>query len=358
MGKSQTTSSFESENSNQSGTSTTSAADWQIEAGKGLIGAVQDHLARPATPYTGQRVGDLEGDELAGHESIRVNQGNWKPGLDNSNSMVGRATAGYGALGDAAQTAMAEKITTGRWDGKAADSYISPYVERVINAKAKRLGTERDKAMAANALAKSLTGNFGGGRHAVADIGTQDVFAQALEESQAQGYNDAWDKGVAAFGADENRALDASKANADNYIRVALANTAAQNERAREKVAQFNTERDRELKGGEAYAKNAETTAKLASDDASNLVKIGMMRRDRNQADKDAQYEEFLRGEDKFYKDTGLLSDVIARAPGSTTTTSSGTSSSTSSGTNTGPKQGSSLFSKVLGGAQVAASFF
>ena len=182
-------------------------------------------------------------------------------------------------------------------------------------------------------------------------------FADQIEESNAKGYNDAWNQAQSMFTSDEGRALDADKSNQDSYIRVALANQASKNQGlasqfdARKynqdtKLKQFNTERDREMTGGQGLIDSTIQRKNLENLDNENLMGTGQLRRGIDQAKKDFDYGEFLRNEDKFYKDSNLLTSALGGTPYSSTSTT----------TSTAPKGG--LFGKILGtGVAIGSQF-
>lgn len=347
MAKTSTTTSTETNNSE------VKIPDWVEAGGKTLIGTITDHMKTPYQTYGGKKVAGITGDERTAFDKIRGHAGSWNNNMLAADGMIGNAVRSYGEVPEAALAENAKEITTGRWDGAAADRYMNPYLDRVLAAKTKALQTERDMALRDQSLQKAKTGSWGGARHGVADGATQGQFATALENSQATAYNDAWDKAMVAYAGDEGRALDAGKSNADNFIRVGLANQSAKNNASKWGMDQFNAEADRMRLAIGDQRDNAKAKQDLAFNDADALFKSGLVQRDNDQMKLDSDYEEWSNGQNKIYKDAGMLSTALGSTPHGSTTTSTGTSNETSTG-----KNGGNTFSKILGGALSIGSMF
>jgi len=170
-------------------------------------------------PYKGERVAGFTPEqeaiqaEVAGMETPE--------GFQQAGQRLGTVAGQAGALsGTGFERAFAYQpgqidpgqLATGRFDAAAAEQYMDPYTQSVIDIEKREAQRQADIQKQAGALGSIGRGTFGGARQALIqaeqDRGTQ----QLLADIQAKGGQRAYEQALAAFQADEARQLEAQRA--------------------------------------------------------------------------------------------------------------------------------------------------
>ena len=110
------------------------------------------------TPYEGQRLADESGDLLSSRSKVRDIAGSGIAGLDTASSGtqagMGRALQGLG-------------FQAGQFDSDAAQQYMSPYMQNVVDVQKAQAMLDFDRAQAGRNQQAIQAGAFGGSRQAV-----------------------------------------------------------------------------------------------------------------------------------------------------------------------------------------------
>ena len=199
---------------------------------------VEDMLGRshalttqnPYQQYGGARVADATGLQQQSYNAaasmqpagqigmatgIASNVANQAPSLTRYNS------GSFGAVGPM-------MTGTGTWNGNAAQQYMNPYMQQVVDIQ-KREAMRNSDIMGEqeNAQATGM-GAFGGSRHAIVEAERQRNLGTQLNDIQAQGSNAAWQQAMQAFQADQGRGLQSQMANQGAWTNYAGQNLQAQ----------------------------------------------------------------------------------------------------------------------------------
>jgi hypothetical protein len=172
-------------------------------------------------PYAGQRLADFNADQQAAFDRFR-----------NMQAMTPQQTQGAGIVGQAAnqllgiggqqvnpmspyQTYAAEGLKkvgdklydagNARWDQAAADHYMSPYMQSVVDIQKREAQRDYDKQLPVLDAAAVRGGAFGGSRHGLIEAEAQRNLNQRLGDIQSQGLQSAYTNAQGQFNADMAR---------------------------------------------------------------------------------------------------------------------------------------------------------
>lgn len=165
-------------------------------------------------------------DQLESFQGVRDAQGNWKPYLDQAAGAASSIQPGASNLVDKAQSAVAGPAQT--WDQSAADKYMSPYTQSVVD-NIQRMGLRNLNENLIPAVQDQFVGSgqFGSTRNAdilgrtVRDAST-DINGQ-VTNALNQGYTNA----QTAFTSDANRTQQQQQLQGSTALQGAGALTAA-----------------------------------------------------------------------------------------------------------------------------------
>lgn len=174
----------------------TNIPDWLRGPVERLAGRAESIASEPYQPYPDQRLSVFNPDQNAGFQSVRdiFNAGDpW--GVNAAqNTLYGTASRIPAHLAD-------------NWNTQAASSYMSPYMDYVMNNVASRERQGFDIAQRQRNDAAIRAGAFGGDRRFVADEIARDSMERRLREIEGTGLNQAYTSALGAFQNDANRRL-------------------------------------------------------------------------------------------------------------------------------------------------------
>ena len=125
----------------------------------------------------------------------------------------------------AAERAAAERATTGRFtDPGVAQSYMSPYMQNVVDIQKREAQRAADIAGTQRGAEAVRSGAFGGSRQAIMEAEAQRNLAQQMSDIQARGSQAAYEQAAQQFQTDEQRNLAMQQANIQAQLQAALAN--------------------------------------------------------------------------------------------------------------------------------------
>lgn len=144
-------------------------------------------------PYSGARVADFTQDQQTAFNNYR-----------NMNAMSPMQTQGGGIVGAAAEKLMGGG---GMWDQAAAQRYMSPYQQSVIDIGKREAQRQYDMQVPVMDAAAVRGGAFGGDRHAIVQAEAYRNLMQQMNDMQTQGMNTAYNNAQGQFNADQNRQM-------------------------------------------------------------------------------------------------------------------------------------------------------
>ena len=171
--------------------------------------------------YDGPRVAGFNADQTGAQDEVRgmTTPGQFaaaNAGVANA-GMMGNSAAATGianALGYSPTAVTNESVNTQKFtDSGVADSYMSPYMQNVVDVQSQEARRQADIAKAGMGMQSIGRGTFGGGREALMQSEADRNLAMQLGRIQAEGSQNAYQQGQQAFQADQTRDLNAQKAN-------------------------------------------------------------------------------------------------------------------------------------------------
>ena len=170
--------------------------------------------------YDGPRVAEFNTDQTAAQGEVRGMEtpgqfAGATSGLNNAMTNAGTAQGGIStALGYDPTAITDETVTTERFtDPGVADSYMSPYMQNVVDVQSQEARRQADIAKAGMGMQSIGRGTFGGGREALMQSEADRNLAIQLGRIQAEGSQNAYQQGQQAFTQDLGRDLDMQRAN-------------------------------------------------------------------------------------------------------------------------------------------------
>lgn len=236
-----------------------------------LMDRTEAESNREYTPYSGQRVAGFGGDSQAAFNIVRGNVGAASGDLDRARSALSSATQagqaaqgyqptgvsaafqrtnfnpqrvagsfgpsdfnpGYTGPGDYqervfnADQVQAGRASTGRFNASAADEYMNPYLETVLNRQKDAAVRDFRMGQAGRDTQAIRSGAFGGSRAAIQQSLAEEDLSRRIGDIDATGRQQAFQQAMAQFNADQGRDLQAQGMTLDQSIRAQLANQAA-----------------------------------------------------------------------------------------------------------------------------------
>ncbi len=245
-----------------------------------MIKRAESESKREYTPYQGQRLADESADLLSSRENVRDIAGRGIAGLPTAMTGVkagmGRAAQGLG-------------FQAGQFDSDAAQQYMSPYMQNVVDVQKAQALLDFDRAQAGRDAQAVQAGAFGGSRQAVAQALAGEDLQRRLGEIQATGQQRAFENAQQQF--ERDRAARESAERLGITAGESLTSQSAQ-------LAQL----------GDLARKGDVQAAEL-------LEKIGKDQQAREQAGLDLAYEDFVRQRDFPRESLTFLSSILRGVP-------------------------------------------
>lgn len=250
---------------------------WLESGGQDLLKKAQALYAKPSVPYTGQRVAGLNSDINSGLAGLRE--------LMESPSVTGAAT---GLITDATKAPISTERTVDE-NGRlgSIESYMNPYIEAVLAPTLRKIEEASAAARKTTSAQANMAGAFGDARHGIAEAGVNRDSMLATGDAAGRAYAGAFDTALATRGADLNRFLSADTTAFDQAIRGAAGLMSTQ------------------------AAGTQDALSKLTA-----LLAGGDIQRSTEQANLDADYQEFLRGQSEEYQKLDALIRSLGGAGG------------------------------------------
>jgi len=188
---------------------------------------------QPSAVYGGPRVAGFRTDQTTAQDQTR---GLTQPGqLAQAESALTRGLTGantaMGGIGtamgytprtitsdtvtsdDVTETITDDTLATDVFSPGAAEYYMNPYQQQVVDVQTQEARRQADIAKASRGLGSISRGTFGGGRQALMEAEADRALATQLGQIQATGSQQAYQQGQQAFTQDQARSLQANTAN-------------------------------------------------------------------------------------------------------------------------------------------------
>jgi hypothetical protein len=271
------------------------------------------------SPYLQQGAG------IAGNVANRAMNLNYEPGKFQEERV-------------AAERAAAERATTGRFtDPGVASSYMSPYMQNVVDIQKREAQRQADIAGTQRGSEAVRAGAFGGSRQAILEAEAQRNLSQQMGDIQARGSQAAFEQAAQQFQTDEGRNLAMQQANVQAQLQAALANqqtglSAALANQAKNLEAQQLREQSRQfgadlglrglqtaLQGSGQLGQLAGTQFGQAKDIVGMQATAGAERQAQQQRKLSQDYEDFLAQRRHPYEQLQFAQSMLRGMPMSST---------------------------------------
>ena len=237
-----------------------SLRDYETYEGQRLAGEAQDTL------NSRQRARDIAGSGIAGLPAAQAA----------TTAGVGRALQGMG-------------FEAGQFDSAAADQYMSPYMQQVVDVQKERAILDAQRQGAGRGAQAVQAGAFGGSRAAVQEALAGEALNRQLAEIQASGQQQAFEQAQQQFERDRAARADAER------IGLGAGELAGQQARSLADLGRLAREGDIE-------------SARL-------LEQVGRDITAREQAGLDLAYQDFVRQRDFPRENLQFLSSILRGVP-------------------------------------------
>jgi hypothetical protein len=271
------------------------------------------------SPYLQQGAG------IAGNVANRAMNLNYEPGKFQEERV-------------AAERAAAERATTGRFtDPGVASSYMSPYMQNVVDIQKREAQRQADIAGTQRGSEAVRAGAFGGSRQAILEAEAQRNLSQQMGDIQARGSQAAFEQAAQQFQTDEGRNLAMQQANVQAQLQATLANqqtglSAALANQAKNLEAQQLREQSRQfgadlglrglqtaLQGSGQLGQLAGTQFGQAKDIVGMQATAGAERQAQQQRKLSQDYEDFLAQRRHPYEQLQFAQSMLRGMPMSST---------------------------------------
>ena len=176
----------------------------------------------PYTAYQGPRVADSNADINSAYQSIRNISSQGMPGTQQAMDMTRGAASGIGAFANANpyQYSQFGYSGPGQFDSAAAQQYMSPYVQNVLNLQKEQANRDFQIQNAGRSAQAVQAGAFGGSRQAVQQGMAENDLLNRQNMTQATGLQNAYADAQKMFETDRQARMANEQARAAELSRV------------------------------------------------------------------------------------------------------------------------------------------
>jgi hypothetical protein len=259
------------------------------------------------TPYTGQRLAGQNNWTTASDTMI----GNMS-GAQNGNLGSARASLDWtgqqaDALGGYQSGYHANTFNGGTFDQNAANQYMSPYMQSVVNRQKDSAVLDFQRGQAGRDDSAIRANAFGGSRQAIQQGLAQQGLQRQLGDIQAQGSQSAFTNAQAQFNADMGRGLTAQQYT--DASQQAVENDAQRAAAIRAGAANMG------LQAAQGYGTLASTGQALGLQQAQAVGQVGNRLMGRDQQGLDIGYNDFVNQRDYDRQNLNFYSGILRGTP-------------------------------------------
>ena len=312
-----------------------------------LIGQAGAISQAPYQPYTGERISQFT--PLQQQAFLGAEQRQAAPQLNVASQIA--QTAALQGMGQQYRPSAftAQQITPGQIGYErvgtqafttpgAAQAYMSPYMQNVVDVQQREAQRQADIARTQRGAQAVGAGAFGGSRQAIMEAEAARNLAMQKGDIQAQGLQSAFSTGREAFMQDQARALQAQQMNQQAGINVGQSGLQAmmQAQQANQQAqleAQRMAEQSRQfgfgagMQGAQTALQGAQQLGALGqqqfaqeSDILGQKAAMGAQQQAQVQNILGQQYSDFLAQRNYPYQQLGFISDILRGAQGTSRT--------------------------------------
>ena len=168
----------------------TQIPEWVSQAGQEAFTQAKSLATQPFQPFTGPRIADFSAAEQTAFDMTRANQGSYQPLMDEAGTNLTQAAKSF--------------------DQAAADQYMNPYQQNVMDIAARNLNRQFDISRRQGDAAAAAGGAFGGSRHGLLNAENERNRMMQMSDMYAQGQSAAYENAQRAFMQDQARSLKAA----------------------------------------------------------------------------------------------------------------------------------------------------
>jgi hypothetical protein len=176
-----------------------------------LLDRTNNVTSQQYTPYTGQRLAGQNNWTTTSDTMTAGMTGRQDPTLNSAHASLDWTGQQAGALGGYQSGFQANSFNGGTFDQNAANQYMSPYMQSVVNRQKDAATLDFQRGQAGRDDSAIRANAFGGSRQAIQQGLAQQGLQRQLGDIQAQGSQSAFTNAQAQFNADAARGLTAQQ---------------------------------------------------------------------------------------------------------------------------------------------------
>jgi len=276
-------------------TSEVKVPEYVETGGKKLIADGIKLSDKPFVAYTGDRVADFSPDQLTAFQKLRDLIGS-APNVSGESLQGARSYASAPS-----QSIGTERIVDENGQLGAISDYFNPHVDAALQPAIRKIMESADAQRKMIGAGATSSGAFGDARHGVVEGVLNRDTSQVVGDTAAKFYNDAWNTAMAERTSDLNRFKDTDTINA-NFNEAGL---------------------NRLLTGSGAVVDRVGADQAMKLNQIQALLSGGNQQQGNAQAELDAGFQEFLRGQGWDFSVLEALSSALNAAPYPKTQTTS-----------------------------------
>jgi hypothetical protein len=202
-----------------------------VESQLGRVSALTDINQNPYQSYTGQRIAQaspLQQQSYGMAAGMSPSSQTMNAGVQANNIFQQAGQAGQYTPNTNFQALGPMMTGTQNWNGAAAQNYMNPYMQGVVDIQ-KREAMRQSDILGQGQNAQAVgAGAFGGSRNAIVEAERQRNLSQQMNDIQAQGANAAWQQAMGMFTSDQARNLQSQLGNQGAWGQYGAQNLQAQ----------------------------------------------------------------------------------------------------------------------------------
>ena len=288
---------------------------------KEMMARTQEESLRPYEAYEGPRIAGFSSAQLGAQQDILGMQPS--QGVQAGQDLLGYAADRAANTGPYDPTQFsspyqASMVDAGMFDQAAADQYMSPYMQSVIDV-AKR-ETVRDADIMRNQIGADaqMAGAFGGDRHGIMESELDRNTLQQLSDIQTKGMQSAYENAQQMFGQDRAARMGAESEYQQNLQSQAQMQMSA--EQAQESAKQFGATYEQQQQNimasmGESQARLGQLEQDLEMARIQAQQAVGAEQQAMAQKILDQQFEEFLNERDNERQNLAFYNALLRGIP-------------------------------------------
>lgn len=245
-----------------------------------------DVTSQPYQTYDGQRIADFTQDQQDAFQGVRDMQGY---GSDDLQAAMGglRGLTRYDP----------NQVSTRSFDSAAADEYMNPYVENVLDRARQRIFDADDIARQGRDARAISSDAFGGDRAAIVESEAQKNLGDRIADMEAKQLANAYTQGANIFAQDQNRALTADRSNQMAGLQANQQNIGAA------------------VQGAKGIGALANLGQQMGFQQNQALQGIGTAQQGMDQSGLDLAYQDFLSQRQYPMQQVAFMSDILQGTP-------------------------------------------